>query len=242
LEKHLNISLDITEIGDVLSFLSAGNRKLGLALKSHPFIFVGGFPAVNLAFDDMNEYTHSYLTLRLVWYTPCAVQFERWSRFFSIFSVGMWIFFALSLVLAVITVRCISNYGHKPHLLEFSSYSNIFSVTSNIIAVSLSVSVNTQPHSAPPKLFFFCWVCYSVAIRTIFQVYLTTFLIGPGYDEPINTLEKMLIPEKKFGFMGTYKHLFPDTSDHVDSATVKEAVECSAKPTCYKWAAEYRSI
>ena len=73
-------------------------------------------------------------------------------------------------------------------------------------------------------------------------MYLTTFLIGPGYDEPINTLEKMLIPEKKFGFMGTYKHLFPDTSDHVDSATVKEAVECPAKHTCYKWAAEYHSI
>ena len=74
---------------------------------------------------------------------PSAVKYQRWSGFFNIFSVDMWLCFALSLVLAVITVSCISNYVHKSHLHESKSYSNISSVTANIIAVSLSVSVNT---------------------------------------------------------------------------------------------------
>jgi len=100
-------------------------------------------------------------------YTLCALKYQRWSHIFNIFSVDMWICFALSLVLVVNTVRCISNYGHKSHLHQSKSYINIFSVTANIIAVSLSVSVSTQPRSAPLRLFFFCWVCYSIAVSSV---------------------------------------------------------------------------
>ena len=111
--------------------------------------------------------------------------------FFNIFSVDMWICFLLSMVLALITVSCISIYGHKSHLHQSKSYSNIFSVTTNIISVVLSLSVNTQPRSAPLRLFFFCWVCYSVAISIVFQEHIT-FLIEPGYEEPIKNIDYVL--------------------------------------------------
>jgi len=135
----------------VVSFLRAGNRNKVEEHKGQPFIFVGRFPGVNPAFDNFSEYTRSYLTIRLVWYTPCAVRYERVSRFFKIFSVDMWICFALSLVLAVITVRCISNYAHKSHLRESKSYSNILSVTANIIASQYysRLTVSVCKHTAP---------------------------------------------------------------------------------------------
>ena len=62
-------------------------------------------------------------------------------------------------------------------MYESKSYSDIFCVTANIIAVVPSVSVNTQPRSAPLSLFLFCWVCYSAAISTVFQAYFTTYVI-----------------------------------------------------------------
>jgi len=154
----------------------------------------------------------------------------------------MWICFAFSLVLAVITVCCISNYGHKSHLHQSNSYSNISSITVNIIAVVLSVSVNTQPRSAPLRLFFFCWVCYSVAISTVFQAYLTIFFIEPGYKEPIKTIEEMLKSKKIFGFSRPYESLFTNTSDPVDSAIVKDAVQCPDDDTCFMWATLYHNI
>jgi len=238
----LSMSLDITECPGVLPSLSAGNRKKTEALKGHPLIFVGWFPGVHHEFDNITEYTRSYLILRLVWYTPCAVKFERWSRFFKIFSVDMWVFFSFSLVLTVITVHCISNYAHKSHLLESKTYGNISSVTVCIIAVSLSVSVSTKPRSSPLRLFFFSWVCYSVAISTVFQAYLTTFMIEPGYQEPIKSVEQMLNSEEKFGFNRSYRLLFPDISDPVDSAIVKDAVECPDEPKCFIWATKYHNI
>ena len=162
-------------------------RVIGKALNMSPNIyrqsdgkdikFAEGFPTITAGvtsgkdptFDSSKEYTRNYLPIDIAWYTPCAVKFQKWGRFFNIFSVDMWVCFILSVVFAVITVRCISIYGHKSHRHESNSYSNIFSATTNIIAVSLSLSASTQPRSAPLRLFFFCWVCYSVAISTVFQ-------------------------------------------------------------------------
>jgi hypothetical protein len=205
-------------------------------------LYVGGYATYSSALDYLMERTRGYRTVRMDWYTPCAVRYQRWSRFFNIFSVDMWICFGLSLVLAVITVSCISNYGHISHLHEPKAYSNISSVTANIIAVSLSVSVNTQPRSAPLRLFFFCWVCYSVAISTVFQAYLTTFLIEPGYEEPITSLEQMIKSGRTFGFIDEYDIFFNNDIESVESVIYRRAVRCPDRGTSFKWAATYQNM
>jgi hypothetical protein len=148
----------------------------------------------------------------------------------------MWICFALSLVLTVVTVSCISTIAHKSHLHQSSSYSNIFSVTSNVTSAVLSAPVNTQPRSAPLRLSFFCWLCYSVVISTVFQSYRATFLIEPGHKEPIRTVEQTLNSERKFGFKQWNRTVFFDTSDSVDSAILENAVSCPDEYTCVTWA------
>jgi hypothetical protein len=85
-------------------------------------------------------------------------------------------------------------------------------------------------------------VCYSVAGSTVFQAYLTTFLIEPGYEKPIRTIEEMLKSEKKFGFSAWYSLFFPNSSDPVYSAIAKDALKCPDEPTCFIWAAVYHNI
>ena len=230
-------------IGNALNMtLDIGDSTTIEYRKVTPSIYVGGYVSYSSALDYLTERTRGYLTVRFNWYTPCAVRHQRWIPFFNIFSVHMWICFALSLVLAVITVRCISNYAHKTHLHESNSYSSIFSVTTNIIAVSLSVSVNTQPRSAPLRLFFFCWVCYSVAIRTVFLSYLTKLLIEPPvYEEPIKTVEQMLTSEMKFGFIDEYEVFFNNVPE-VDSAILNKAVRCPDNGASFNWAAVYQNM
>ena len=205
-------------------------------------LYLGGYGTYSSALDYLTEQTRSYLNVHFFWYTPCAVKYQRWSRFFNIFSVDMWICFALSLVLAVVTVRCISNYGHISHLHESTSYSNIFSVTSNIISVVLSVSVNTQSHSAPLRLLFFCWMRYSVAYSKVFQAYFTTYLIEPGYKEPIRTVEHMVKSERKFGFIDEYEVFFNNVPGSVDSAILNKSVRCPDRGSSFNWAAIYQNI
>jgi hypothetical protein len=196
--KALNFLLDVVNFWADLN-VKGGNKVENL--KGFPFLLVVIFSVGYSPFDNFIDYTHSYLTVRFAWYTPCAVKHQRWSHFFNIFSVNMWICFAFSLVLAVITVSCISYYRNKLHLDESKNYSNIFSVTADILAIALPVSVSTKPLSVPLCLFFgFAAVLQSA----VFQVYLTTFLIEPGYEEPIKNREQTLRSGMKFGFPGQY--------------------------------------
>jgi hypothetical protein len=236
------MSLHIATYGEVVRFMIPQDGKLGEKLKGKPFILVGWYPGLHSELDYFSDYTRSYFSRRFAWYTPCAGKYRRWSRVFNIFSVDMWICFILSLVLAAITVRSISNYGHKSQLNESKSYSNIFSVTANIIDVSLSVSVSTQPRSAPLRLFFLSWVCYSVAVSTVFQAYLTTFLIEPGYEETIKSRDEMLKSEKKLAFVEAYKIFFNDSSDPVDSTICNQALHCDNESMCFTWAAVHHNI
>lgn len=188
------------------------------------------------------ETTRSYYSIRIAWCTPCATKYPRWTRIFRIFSVDLWISFTLSLVLAIITVICISSYGHKFHLPEFGVYRDIISVTANMTAVTLGTSVATKPRASSLRVFFFSWVCHSLAMSTVFQAHLTSFLIDTGYEEPIKTVEEMLNAGMRFGFPPSYKIFFNDSTDSVGSAILRKVTLCPDEGICLKWANECRNM
>jgi hypothetical protein len=76
----------------------------------------------------------------------------------------------------------------------------------------------------------------------VFQAYFTTFLIEPGYEEPIRTIEEMLRSGKLFGLVRQQERLFINSFDPVDSAIAKDAVRCPDEATCFMWAAVYHNI
>ncbi|PNF33399.1 hypothetical protein B7P43_G04160 [Cryptotermes secundus] len=193
-------------------------------------------------FSHSLETTRSYYSMRIAWCTPCATKYPRWTRIFRIFSVYLWIYFILSLVLAIITVICISNYGHKFHLPEFGLYRDIISVTANVTAVALGISVATKPRTSSLRVFFFSWVCHSLAMSTVFQAYLTSFLIDTGYEEPIRTVEEMLNAGMRFGFPPSYKMFFNDSTDSIGEAILRKVTLCPDEGICLKWASEGRNI
>jgi hypothetical protein len=85
-------------------------------------------------------------------------------------------------------------------------------------------------------------VCYSVAISTVFQAYLTTFLFEPGYEEPIKNVDQMLKSEMKFGFNWGYASLFNDTPDVVDSAILQDALQFQDEVPYFIWATIYHNV
>jgi hypothetical protein len=193
-------------------------------------------------FSSYLETTRSYYSIRISWCTPCATKYPRWANVFRIFSADLWITFNLSLFLAIITVVYISKFGQKFHLTEFRVYRDINSVTTNITAISLGMSVATKPRTSPLRVFFFFWVCHSLAVNTVFQTYLTSFLIDTGYEEPIRNVAEMLNAGMKFGFPRSYKIFFNESSDTVGSAILRKMVLCPDEGICMKWASQYRNI
>jgi len=76
----------------------------------------------------------------------------------------------------------------------------------------------------------------------VFQAYLTTFLIEPGYVKPIKTVEEMLDTDMKFGFFKIFETFFNDTSDSTGSTILKNAVRCPDYNTCVQWATHYQNF
>jgi hypothetical protein len=52
----------------------------------------------------------------------------------------------------------------------------------------------------------------------------------------------MVRPGKNFGFYEGYEYLYPDTSEPVDSAILKDALRCPNDDTCGIWATVYHII
>jgi hypothetical protein len=86
----LNLSLDF-HAGKEKEYLKAFQL-------STPGVVI--FPSIKFG---LMKSTRSYISENLVWYTPCNLKYQKRSRFFHIFSAKLWISFALTLVLSVIS-------------------------------------------------------------------------------------------------------------------------------------------
>jgi hypothetical protein len=76
----------------------------------------------------------------------------------------------------------------------------------------------------------------------VFQAYLTSYLVEPGYEKPIKTLDEMLKSERKFGFTQACEIFYANSFESVDLAILKEYVPCPDHDTCFKWATVYHNI
>jgi hypothetical protein len=91
-------------------------------------------------------------------------------------------------------------------------------------------------------VFFFAWVCHSFAFSTVFQAYLTSFLIDTGYEEPIKTIDQILKSGRKFGVPGRQKIFFNESNVSVGPSILKSMVPCPDIRICHDWASTRRII
>jgi hypothetical protein len=57
------------------------------------------------------------------------------------------------------------------------------------------------------------WVCFSVAFCTVFQAFLTTFLIDSGYKTPIQNMDEMFAPGIKLAYSPDCNFIFANGGD-----------------------------
>jgi hypothetical protein len=91
-------------------------------------------------------------------------------------------------------------------------------------------------------VFFLSWVCYSVAISTVFQAYFTSYVIEPGYEETIKIVDQMSKFDRKFGYVDLFKGFFSESYGVDYSENFKEFVACPDFYTSIKWATDYHNF
>ena len=101
----------------------------------------------------------------------------------------------------------LAKYEMQFQVRESENYKKIIYCIYNVWAVLIGVSVPRKPISLSVRIFFICWVWYSVAMTTVYQAYFIGLLVNPGFEKSITTLNDLIQSEINYGYpveMDTY--------------------------------------
>jgi hypothetical protein len=189
--------------------------------------------------DPFLESTNSYHTMRLRWYVPCPLKYPRWSSIFRILSVELWIVLIISIVIAAISTTLVGRYSCTS---EWQGYKTLSSSLTNIWAVILGVSVSTMPCAPSLRSLFIAWVCFSLAFSTVFQAFLTTFLIDSGYKKPIRNIDELYESGINLYYLPEFNFIFESGKDSEVSKVQKNLANCPTYWDCIDWAKDHKNV
>jgi hypothetical protein len=166
------------------------------------------------------DYTIPYHWGGYVWWVPCAKPFPKWKSITRVFSLPLWLVGVASTITAALFMVVIGKT-----LQDTSVYRQISSCLAASWAVLLGVSVSAMPRSSSLRLFFIAWVCYSLAINTVFQAYLTSYLIDPGIQHQISSMDEIIDYKIECGadkFLAAYLKSLNDPQMNIIIGRLKE--------------------
>ena len=191
-------------------------------IEKETYMAVGGL-SLNYGFGLRFDITSSYHFTSIRWYVPCFVKNPRWSSIFRILSVELWLVLIISIVIAAISITLVGLYSCTS---EWQVYKTLSSSLTNVWAVILGVSVSTMPRTPSLRLLFLAWVCFSVAFSTVFQAFLTTFLIDPGYKTPIQNMDELFESRIRLYYQPGYNFIFENVDETAASKVRRNKVNC----------------
>jgi hypothetical protein len=158
---------------------------------------------------EVFECTITYLKDRLVWHVPRAKQVAQWKGFYKVFEKETWlVILAVSIVVALLLwcMGCIS---------KEMSYKTLAESMSHVWAVILGISVPEQPRATRPRLLFLFWVIYCLHMNAVYLSFLTSFLINPGFEHQVRTVEELVRSNLDYGYHSGFDKYFNDSTDQI---------------------------
>jgi hypothetical protein len=112
----------------------------------------------------------------------------------------------------------------------------------NVWAVILGVAVATMPRTPSLRSLFLVWVCFSIAFSTVFQAFLTTFLIDSGYKTPIQNVDELFGSGMKLAYDPLLFYVF-EYGDETEASKVRiNKVDCPSFDECVNWAMYHKNV
>ncbi|KAJ9580354.1 hypothetical protein L9F63_003989 [Diploptera punctata] len=137
------------------------------------------------------------LTDTLKYVVPCPKPMKKTEEILTLFSISTWISMGLVFIIVSVLFWMLSNYPTRRN--DFTGFNVLTQSFSAAWAVLLGISVPQMPLSLGTRNLFIIYVWYCFAINTVFQAYFTTYLVEPGYEPHLKTLDDVLQAELKLG-------------------------------------------
>ncbi|XP_069675537.1 glutamate receptor-like [Periplaneta americana] len=145
------------------------------------------------------DFTTPYATTNFDWVVPCAKPYPPWSSITRVFSPTVWLLVFLAVSVSAIVMLFLS-VSRKSLSQEVTLYTDMAGCFSSSWALLLGVSVFKSPTTAPVRIFFIFWLSYCMSINTVFQTFVTSFLVDPGLKKQINSVKDLLDSGIQYGY------------------------------------------
>jgi hypothetical protein len=133
--------------------------------------------------------TNNYFTEEFTFFIPRAEMYPRFLSMSRVFAPNAWLLiFVVMLLTAVLFHRVALSQSSG----ERDSYRHVTNCLLSVWSVILGVGVHEMPRSNPLRGVFFLWLVFCIAINTVFQTYVTSYLVDPGYMYQIDSVEEVI--------------------------------------------------
>jgi hypothetical protein len=99
-----------------------------------------------------------------------------------------------------------------------------------------------MPRAPSLRSLFLAWVCFSVAFNTVFQAFLTTFLIDSGYKTPIRNMDELFASGIGLAYPTEYNYIVENGDETEVSKVKRNRVICPTYDICVEWAKYHKNV
>jgi hypothetical protein len=186
----------------------------------------GGLP---LVVEEISNAEHIFpsFSAKLSWFVPCPKPISRLQRISHIFSPSVWVAILGVLTLVTVVSWCLAKQSN-----DTRSYTTMSSTLYNIWAVNVGVPVTGMPRGLRFRFLFFVFVLYCFAINTVFQTFLTSVLVDPGYENQMTSLDEVLDSGIELGYSAIGNLIFGFSSDLRHKEILERGETCSTYEVC----------
>ena len=170
------------------------------------------------------------------WFVPCAKPYPRWTSITRVFKAYFWLGFLAAYVTVSLFMWIVAKLYYKMHSSDThnEAYSNIIKCFLNFWAVILEESPSDEPPQVPPiRCVFLMWVLYCWAVNTVYQTFLTSYLVDTGLQRQITSEEELLQSGIKYGIHKSVLFHIP----HLASKRYSRRIDCVTFEECQDRAA-----
>ena len=227
-EKWGNVTVD-GRITGLLGQVVLGKADIGFgAWPLHPKLIM------------VMDATKTYYRDDWLWWVPCAKKVPRWKSITMVFLPETWITLLISIISAVVVIFGL--VACEP--MERRVYRNCANCAFSVWATFTGVSAPYMPRRTPTRMFLISWIWYCLAINIVFQTFLTSFLIEPGLQHQMNSIEEIMASKIKYGYNEWIDLAVRDSDDALSKIILQERTACNEgnKPPCLDWVAYHNNF
>lgn len=170
------------------------------------------------------------------WFVPCAKRYPRWTSITRVFEAQLWLGFLASYIITTLFMWLVVKISHNIHHsgTNNKAYASFVECFLNFWAIILDESApNDPPQVFSIRFVFIMWIVYTWAVNTVYQAFLTSYLVDSGLQRQISSEEELLKSGMTYGIHKVILVPLP----HLASKRYSRRIECVTFEECQDRAA-----